>query len=298
MICSVQIKSNVFNPSFVELFLMDFFCSWQISLAWSHLAWSRGKFPRSRSAPPPSTTPTGRPNARVSTTRRTAGRPQTTPYGSGSRFVYIFFSCGEFLKFSRPKLCHVAPRFRVWSQRLLTRGETVFLRLNLTRTAETELTSGLNIVHSFVPLSLHVIRTQKENKKIRQHALFIETCPFCTADMSGLRCGIWRSSWQSLSVEMFEFTEHIWDFIRYSVCLKHCCSGLRRKRSRKLTLIHHETTFFALFLHKRKTCKVLILYVFSQEIKILQRQFFPISCSPVSYTHQGHNKLFQLKKNT
>lgn len=68
------------------------FCVWQILLVWSHWAWSPGKFPQSRLVPPHSTTPTGRLNARDSTTTRTAGRPQTTLSGSGYRsemFGYV-----------------------------------------------------------------------------------------------------------------------------------------------------------------------------------------------------------------
>jgi len=61
----------------------------QPSPAWSLWAWSRGRSPRTRSAPRPSTTPTGPRSARGSTTRRTAGRPRTTPCGSGYRWVWL-----------------------------------------------------------------------------------------------------------------------------------------------------------------------------------------------------------------
>lgn len=71
----------------MPLFENFFFCSWQRFSVWSLLVWSRGRSPRSRSPPPPSITPTGPPNDRVSTTMRTAGRRPTTPSGSGSRSV-------------------------------------------------------------------------------------------------------------------------------------------------------------------------------------------------------------------
>lgn len=66
---------------------MEFFCSRQVLPAWSRWAWSRRRSPRSGSPPPPSTTPAGPLNARASTTRRMAGRPRTTPSGSGYRSV-------------------------------------------------------------------------------------------------------------------------------------------------------------------------------------------------------------------
>lgn len=68
---------------------MDFLCPLQLSPVWSHWGWSQGRFPQSRSAPPPSTTPTGPLNARASTTRRTAGRPPTILSGSGYRSVQV-----------------------------------------------------------------------------------------------------------------------------------------------------------------------------------------------------------------
>lgn len=77
-------RSELLNSLLMEVF---FSCLWQRLPVWSRWAWSRERFPRSRSPPPPSTTPTGRPSARVSTTRRTAGRPRTTPSGSGYRSV-------------------------------------------------------------------------------------------------------------------------------------------------------------------------------------------------------------------
>lgn len=57
----------------------------QIFTACSLWAWSQETSPRSKSPPPPSTTPTGPTNALASTTRRTAGHRPTTPWGSGYR---------------------------------------------------------------------------------------------------------------------------------------------------------------------------------------------------------------------
>lgn len=83
-------NNNIFSVWTLELVANGgffFSCLWQRLPVWSRWAWSRERFPRSRSPPPPSTTPTGRLSARVSTTRRTAGRPRTTPSGSGYRSV-------------------------------------------------------------------------------------------------------------------------------------------------------------------------------------------------------------------
>lgn len=186
---------------------MDFFCFWQISLAWSHLAWSLGKFPRSRSAPRPSITPTGPPNARVSTTRRTAGRPQTTPSGSGYRSVMFVYSMFIFLW----------RILEILATEITSHRSSFVLEsdLNVCSFMEKRCSSvwtwlyRWDLAHIWSEYCSLICTTfsarykdTEGKKKIRQHALFIEICFSCTVDMSCLHCGIWRSSRQSLKVEI------------------------------------------------------------------------------------------------
>lgn len=161
------------------------FSSRQILLVWSHWAWSLEKFPLTRSPLPPSITPTGPLNVPALTTRKMAGHPQMTTCGSGYRWVnlslfltVIHYRYGlELLtsisldnvaiitaiiphlkaqnRLEGLKLCHIGLIFRVWSQTesiLVSLWKESVPQFELHCTTETMLTSGLNIVHSYVPL--------------------------------------------------------------------------------------------------------------------------------------------------
>lgn len=189
---------------------MEFFCLLQILLVWSHWAWSRGKYPQSKSPLPPSITPTGPPNARVSTTRRTAGRPPMTPSGSGYRSVVFAYIRGQGFVFfvensMKWKMMSHWPSF----QSLISKCAYAH---SLTEKRCSSVWTWLyrwDLAHIWseycsliCTTSLHVTGPQKEKKNISQRALFIEICLSSTVDISYLHWEIWRSGLQSLNVEI------------------------------------------------------------------------------------------------
>lgn len=93
----------------------------------------------------------------------------------------------------RLKSRRTAPHFRVWAPRSLD----AVPHLQLDCTAENLLTSGLNIVHSFVHLPC-TLEGHRRKKWANMHYLLI--CLSSTVDISHLHCKIWHSS--QLSVEV------------------------------------------------------------------------------------------------
>lgn len=139
---------------------------------WSRWAWSRERFPRSRSPPPPSTTPTGRPSARVSTTRRTAGRPRTTPSGSGYRSVTSLEVGGRTEVMSHWFL------FCKSDLRSVGRRKARSPRFEPCRTSR-----DLARIWSEYCSLICTTFTLKKKQEITQHALFIETCLSSAVDI-------------------------------------------------------------------------------------------------------------------